>query len=67
MRSRFAAVAALLYGACACAAPQIAPGTFLVEGEATPNRQPDCNVWVFDPETRMLLANFVPIEHLGRR
>jgi glyoxylase-like metal-dependent hydrolase (beta-lactamase superfamily II) len=43
MRSRFAAVPALFYGACACAATLIAPGTFLVEGEATPNRQPDCN------------------------
>src|SRR5579863_1076641 len=43
MRSRFAAVPALFYGACACAATLIAPGTFLVEGEATPNRQPDGN------------------------
>jgi glyoxylase-like metal-dependent hydrolase (beta-lactamase superfamily II) len=43
MRSRFAAVPALFYGVCACAATLIAPGTFVVEGEATPNRQPDCN------------------------
>ena len=40
---RLAWVPSLFYGACACAASQIAPGTFLVEGEATPNRQPDGN------------------------
>jgi len=40
---RVAALAALFYGACACAASLIAPGTYFVEGEATPNRQPDGN------------------------
>jgi glyoxylase-like metal-dependent hydrolase (beta-lactamase superfamily II) len=38
-----AALAALFYGACACAASLIAPGTYLIEGEAVPNRQPDGN------------------------
>ena len=33
---------ALVCGAAA-AASLIAPGTYLIEGEATPNRQPDCN------------------------
>ncbi len=36
-------LAAVLQGACACAASLIAPGTFLIEGESTPNRQPDGN------------------------
>jgi glyoxylase-like metal-dependent hydrolase (beta-lactamase superfamily II) len=40
---RILALAGILYGACACAASLIAPGTYLVEGEATPNRQPDGN------------------------
>ena len=42
---RILAAAGILYGscACACAASLIAPGTYLVEGEATPNRQPDGN------------------------
>jgi glyoxylase-like metal-dependent hydrolase (beta-lactamase superfamily II) len=40
---RFIALAVLLYGACADAAVLIAPGTYLVAGEATPNRQPDGN------------------------
>jgi glyoxylase-like metal-dependent hydrolase (beta-lactamase superfamily II) len=43
MSRRFAAAMAVLYGAGACAASMIAPGTFLVEGQAVPNRQPDCN------------------------
>lgn len=38
---RILALAAMLYGACAAA--QIAPDTYLIEGEATPNRQPDGN------------------------
>ena len=40
---RILALAGILYAACACAASLIAPGTYLVEGEATPNRQPDGN------------------------
>jgi len=40
---RILALAGIVYGACACAASLIAPGTYLVEGEATPNRQPDGN------------------------
>jgi glyoxylase-like metal-dependent hydrolase (beta-lactamase superfamily II) len=40
---RVLALAAIFYGAGACAASLIAPGTYLVEGEATPNRQPDGN------------------------
>ena len=43
MALRIAVLAAMLHGACACAAPLIAPGTYLVAGEATPNRQPDGN------------------------
>ncbi len=40
---RILALAGILYGACASAASLIAPGTYLVAGEATPNRQPDGN------------------------
>src|ERR1700675_16473 len=40
---RILALAGMLFGACASAASLIAPGTYLVEGEATPNRQPDGN------------------------
>jgi glyoxylase-like metal-dependent hydrolase (beta-lactamase superfamily II) len=40
---RLASVPCLFYGVCACAASLVAPGTFLVEGEAAPNRQPDGN------------------------
>jgi hypothetical protein len=43
MGIRLAAVTAFFYAACASAATVIAPGTYLVEGQATPNRQPDCN------------------------
>jgi glyoxylase-like metal-dependent hydrolase (beta-lactamase superfamily II) len=39
-------MAAIFHGACACAATQLAPGTFLIEGEAKPNRQPDGNTIV---------------------
>jgi glyoxylase-like metal-dependent hydrolase (beta-lactamase superfamily II) len=39
-------MAAIFHGACACAASQLAAGTFLIEGEATPNRQPDGNTIV---------------------
>jgi glyoxylase-like metal-dependent hydrolase (beta-lactamase superfamily II) len=40
---RFLGLAAAFYGACACAASLIAPGTYLIEGETTANRQPDGN------------------------
>jgi glyoxylase-like metal-dependent hydrolase (beta-lactamase superfamily II) len=40
---RILASACVFFSACACAASLIAPGTYLVEGEATPNRQPDGN------------------------
>ena len=43
MFTRAVALSALFYGACACAASLIAPGTYFVEGETTPNRQPDGN------------------------
>jgi glyoxylase-like metal-dependent hydrolase (beta-lactamase superfamily II) len=72
---RLAPLAALFYGACACAASLIAPGTFLVEGEAAPNRQPDGNsivieaprgLIVFDtgrhPEHARQLADFARSE-----
>jgi glyoxylase-like metal-dependent hydrolase (beta-lactamase superfamily II) len=36
-------LAGIFHGACASAASLIAPGTYLVEGEATANRQPDGN------------------------
>jgi glyoxylase-like metal-dependent hydrolase (beta-lactamase superfamily II) len=39
-------MAAIFHGACACAATQLVPGAFLIEGEATPNRQPDGNTIV---------------------
>ncbi len=45
---RLVSMPALFYGACACAASLIAPGTFLIEGEATPNRQPDGNSIVIE-------------------
>src|ERR1700691_5616334 len=41
--TRVLALAAIFHGACACAATQIAPDTYLIEGAATPNRQPDGN------------------------
>jgi glyoxylase-like metal-dependent hydrolase (beta-lactamase superfamily II) len=37
------ALAGIFYGVFASAASPIAPGTYLVEGETTPNRQPDGN------------------------
>src|SRR5277367_5615632 len=40
---RVLAMMGMLYGVCACAASLIAPGTYLIEGEVTPNRQPDSN------------------------
>ena len=40
---RAAALSTIFCGACPCAASLIAPGTYFVEGEATPNRQPDGN------------------------
>src|SRR5258706_8422961 len=43
MSIRILALAGMFFGACASAASLIAPGTYLVEGEATPNRQPDGN------------------------
>jgi glyoxylase-like metal-dependent hydrolase (beta-lactamase superfamily II) len=36
-------LAPMFCGACACAASMLAPGTFLIEGETKPNRQPDGN------------------------
>jgi glyoxylase-like metal-dependent hydrolase (beta-lactamase superfamily II) len=46
MLVRVLGIAAMFHGACACAAMQLAPGTFLIEGEAMPNRQPDGNTVV---------------------
>ncbi len=43
MMIRILAAVALFQGACAGAASLIAPDTYLIEGEATPNRQPDGN------------------------
>jgi glyoxylase-like metal-dependent hydrolase (beta-lactamase superfamily II) len=40
---RMLALASIFYAVCASAASLIAPGTYLIEGEATPNRQPDAN------------------------
>jgi glyoxylase-like metal-dependent hydrolase (beta-lactamase superfamily II) len=40
---RTLALAALFQGACASAASLVAPGTYFIEGEATPNREPDGN------------------------
>jgi glyoxylase-like metal-dependent hydrolase (beta-lactamase superfamily II) len=40
---RILALAGMFVGACASAASLIAPGTYFVEGEATPHRQPDGN------------------------
>jgi glyoxylase-like metal-dependent hydrolase (beta-lactamase superfamily II) len=40
---RLLALAGIFYGVCAAAASLIAPGTYLIPGEATPNRQPDAN------------------------
>jgi glyoxylase-like metal-dependent hydrolase (beta-lactamase superfamily II) len=45
---RLPALAAILYGACAGAATLVAPGTYLIEGETPPNRQPDGNSIVID-------------------
>jgi glyoxylase-like metal-dependent hydrolase (beta-lactamase superfamily II) len=46
MLIRVLGMAAILHGACAGAATQLVPGTFLIEGEAAPNRQPDGNTVV---------------------
>src|SRR5258708_20986243 len=43
MSIRILALAGMFFGACASAASLIAPGTYLIEGEATPHRQPDGN------------------------
>src|SRR5258706_7811709 len=43
MSIRILALAGMFFGACASAASLIAPDTYLVEGETTPNRQPDGN------------------------
>jgi glyoxylase-like metal-dependent hydrolase (beta-lactamase superfamily II) len=43
MLIRIFALAAICHGALACAASQVAPGIHLIEGEATPDRQPDGN------------------------
>jgi glyoxylase-like metal-dependent hydrolase (beta-lactamase superfamily II) len=47
MSIRILALAALFFGACACAAAGaaslVAPGVYLIEGETPPNRQPDGN------------------------
>jgi glyoxylase-like metal-dependent hydrolase (beta-lactamase superfamily II) len=43
MYIRLLAAASLFFGACSVAATLIAPDTYLVQGEATPNRQPDGN------------------------
>jgi glyoxylase-like metal-dependent hydrolase (beta-lactamase superfamily II) len=40
---RMLALAGIFHAVCASAASLIAPGTYLVEGEAAPNRQPDAN------------------------
>jgi glyoxylase-like metal-dependent hydrolase (beta-lactamase superfamily II) len=40
---RLIALAGVLCGPCASAVSLIAPGTYLIEGSATPNRQPDGN------------------------
>jgi glyoxylase-like metal-dependent hydrolase (beta-lactamase superfamily II) len=40
---RLLALTTVLYGACAWAASLIAPDTYLIEGKATPNSQPDGN------------------------
>jgi glyoxylase-like metal-dependent hydrolase (beta-lactamase superfamily II) len=43
MYIRLLTAASLFFGACSVAATLIAPDTYLVQGEATPNRQPDGN------------------------
>jgi glyoxylase-like metal-dependent hydrolase (beta-lactamase superfamily II) len=43
MYIRILTLASMFCGACSVAASLIAPGTYLIEGEATPNRQPDGN------------------------
>jgi glyoxylase-like metal-dependent hydrolase (beta-lactamase superfamily II) len=48
MLVRVLALASVFYGVCACAAALVAPGTYLIEGEAAPNRQPDGNSIVIE-------------------
>jgi glyoxylase-like metal-dependent hydrolase (beta-lactamase superfamily II) len=52
---RLAPIPALFYGACACAVSLIAPGTFLVEGEAAPNRQPDGNSVIIEAQQGLIV------------
>jgi glyoxylase-like metal-dependent hydrolase (beta-lactamase superfamily II) len=47
--------AGIFFGACASAASLIAPGTYLVEGEATPNRQPDGNSIIIVAPTGLIV------------
>jgi glyoxylase-like metal-dependent hydrolase (beta-lactamase superfamily II) len=64
---RILALASILYGACASAASLIAPGTYLIEGEATPNRQPDGNsVIIVAPEGLIVLDTGRHKEHAQR-
>jgi glyoxylase-like metal-dependent hydrolase (beta-lactamase superfamily II) len=64
---RFLALTSILYGACASAASLIAPGTYLIEGEATPNRQPDGNsIIIVAPEGLIVLDTGRHKEHAER-
>jgi glyoxylase-like metal-dependent hydrolase (beta-lactamase superfamily II) len=64
MSIRIPVLLALLYGACAGAASLIAPGTFLIEGETPPNRQPDGNSIIIDaPQGLIVFDTGRHLEH----
>jgi glyoxylase-like metal-dependent hydrolase (beta-lactamase superfamily II) len=52
---RMLALAGIFYAVFASAASLIAPGTYLVEGEATPNRQPDGNSIIIVAPTGLIV------------
>jgi glyoxylase-like metal-dependent hydrolase (beta-lactamase superfamily II) len=52
---RLLALAGVFHGVCAAAASLIAPGTYLIEGEAAPNRQPDGNSTIIVAPTGLIV------------
>ncbi len=54
---RALALAGTFYGVCAGGAVPIAPGTYLIEGEATPNRQPDGNSVIIEAPQGLIVID----------
>jgi len=61
---RVLALSILFFGACAGAASLLAPGTYLIEGEAAPNRQPDGNsIIIVAPKGLIVFDTGRHVEH----